>query len=58
MSRIFPRCRTQKCNNQLPGRKHVGPPEARAIWAGEEGPTLNVVFTNSNRQILLVIALK
>ncbi len=41
----------------MPDRKHVGPPETRVCSAGEEGPTLNVVFTNSNRQILLIIPL-
>ncbi len=35
----------------------MGPPVVRALGAGEEGPILNVVFTNSDRQILLVIPL-
>ncbi len=46
------------CGDQLPDRKHVGPPEACAFWVGEEGPTLNGAFTNSNGQILLVMPLK
>ncbi len=41
----------------MPDRKHVEPPEARACWAGEEEPTLNVVFTNRNQQILHVLPL-
>ncbi len=45
------------CSDQLLDCKHVGLPEARVLWAGEEGPTLNVVFKNSNRQILLVMPL-
>ncbi len=39
----------------MPDHKHVGPPEVCVLWAGEEGTTLNVVFTNSSPQILLVI---
>ncbi len=31
---------------------------ACALWAGEEGPTLAVAFTNSNQRILLIMPLK
>ncbi len=31
----------------VPDHKHMGPPEARALWAGEEGPTLSEIESES-----------